>query len=67
MDSLITAAARALRQGDPLGATLVLRPLNTTPDGSGSRVRSFLARRASKISRPAYHSARLIPALRGPA
>jgi len=41
MDSLITAAARALIQGDPLGATLVLRPLNTSPDGSGSRVLSF--------------------------
>jgi hypothetical protein len=26
MDSLITAAGRALLQGDPLGATLVLRP-----------------------------------------
>src|SRR5580704_6791284 len=41
MDWLITAAARALVQGDPLGATLVLRPLNTRPDGSGSRVLSF--------------------------
>jgi hypothetical protein len=41
MDLLITAAAHALVQGDPLGATLVLRPLNTRPDGSGSRVLSF--------------------------
>jgi hypothetical protein len=41
MDSLIAAAARALVDGAPLGATLGLRPLNTRSDGSGSRVLSF--------------------------